>query len=609
MEHPVPGPMWEAIVRHRMPSGTRRIPKLGAGSVLAIAVVLTMVTAAAAMHVAGPEFEIEGNTAVDDAAKDWANVLPEPIDDGHDAILIQDPHSKIKPNVDNDWFAKGGKFDNPAGWTILKATGPAQNELTNIFADLVLTGTDGDTWMMLGMERTKTSGTFDLDFEVNQTGWNGASGTLVRTEGDVVVGFELKGNPTDPQEDLDVLVLVFDPPGGADLTGANCTTTFAQGGVDSVVPGSDACVGYGTTQYKIVFKASASIAPDFDGDTNPDLVATMNPVAFTADFTSYDSGGALRTQIPAFQFAEAAINMTALGLAPGCAGFGSVHAKSRSSLEPGSDLKDLAGPETFSVTCGISGTKYNDSNANGVINDGEPGLEGWTIKLYNDNDGNGLLSAGDTLHSTDTTDSNGGFSFSADLAFGDYLVCEVADSLASGWTQSFPTGNTICENDVVDSSLAPAGYAVTIGLGTGELLLYEDQDFANYLSADLDVTKTGTISYTASVTNNGPAAATNVMLTDDLPGDLAWSVTSEDIANACTIDGNNTLTCDVGTLADGATFSVTVTATIADEDSADRGVNCTYGLLVGNGASATTDRPDSDITNDADTANICEVAP
>lgn len=581
----------------------RRWPRVGFTALLTVAVVLMMVVTAVATTIPPGEspgdFEIDGNLT-SETAPDWASVLPDPPGEpGHDAVNIVDPHSKIKPNVDENWFAKGGKFDDPAGWTIEKATGPAQNELTNIGADFVLEAADENSWLMLGMERTKTSGTFDLDFEINQVAWDGTSGTLARTAGDLVVAFELKGNPTDAQSDLQEVVLVYDPDNT--LIGNVCATTVAQGKIDTVGPGSEPCEWYGDTFYKIVFKNFANIEPDFDGDGNADLVATMNAtdIPVPTKFTSWDSSGAERTTIPAFQFAEAALNLTALNLEPGCAGLGSVHAKSRSSLEPGSDLKDLAGPQFFSVTCGISGTKYNDAEADdagAAIDADDVGLAGWTIKLYNDKGTIGVLDAADTLAGTTTTDSNGDFSFSSGLEFGDYLICEVDDSLGQGWTQSFPAPNTIC---AYDSSLAPAGYAVTIGLGTGEALLYTMQDFANYLLADIEVHKSGTISYTASVSNNGPAAATGVVLSDDLPGALSWSVSSQsDTGVTCDITGN-ALSCAVGELANGASFSVTVTATIAEDTTA-----CTTALLF-NQALASTTRPQSDTTNDSASASIC----
>jgi uncharacterized repeat protein (TIGR01451 family) len=74
-------------------------------------------------------------------------------------------------------------------------------------------------------------------------------------------------------------------------------------------------------------------------------------------------------------------------------------------------------------------------------------------------------------------------------------------------------------------------------------------------------------SFTITVSNTGTKPATGVTLTDPLPGaDLAWSE-SPDVA-ACSITdgvGGDTLSCTIGTIAAGGSFSVTVVATTSAE--------------------------------------------
>ena len=68
--------------------------------------------------------------------------------------------------------------------------------------------------------------------------------------------------------------------------------------------------------------------------------------------------------------------------------------------------------------------KYHDLNGNGIPNDGEPGLSGWTI--FSDANSNSTLDDGETF----TVTVDGGFG-SLPLAWGDdYSICEV---LQSGW--------------------------------------------------------------------------------------------------------------------------------------------------------------------------------
>src|SRR5258707_12738010 len=56
------------------------------------------------------------------------------------------------------------------------------------------------------------------------------------------------------------------------------------------------------------------------------------------------------------------------------------------------------GGEEWAIIGGIpgekSGVKFNDLNANGVQDPGEPGLAGWTIYAYNDTNKNGGLDSG-----------------------------------------------------------------------------------------------------------------------------------------------------------------------------------------------------------------------
>jgi Calx-beta domain/SdrD B-like domain len=64
----------------------------------------------------------------------------------------------------------------------------------------------------------------------------------------------------------------------------------------------------------------------------------------------------------------------------------------------------------------VSGMKFNDLNGDGVHEDGEPGLAGWTVQFDVGGDG--------TVDRTATTDANGAYAF-ADIAAGSYRVSAV----------------------------------------------------------------------------------------------------------------------------------------------------------------------------------------
>jgi uncharacterized protein (DUF2141 family) len=93
----------------------------------------------------------------------------------------------------------------------------------------------------------------------------------------------------------------------------------------------------------------------------------------------------------------------------------------------------------------IGGTKFRDTNGNGVRNAGEPGLKGWTIFL--DANRNGRLDAGETRT---TTDANGNYTF-ANLAPGTYSVREVR---RLGWVQM--------TNNPADIVITTSGQGATV---------------------------------------------------------------------------------------------------------------------------------------------------
>ena len=96
----------------------------------------------------------------------------------------------------------------------------------------------------------------------------------------------------------------------------------------------------------------------------------------------------------------------------------------------------------------ISGVKFYDLNTDGVRNNDEVTIGGWTINLYRDADGNGVLdTAVDTFLASAPTDENGAYSF-GNLAPGTYFLTEgpVPTTVTPGtWVQTAPPGGIISE--------------------------------------------------------------------------------------------------------------------------------------------------------------------
>ena len=95
----------------------------------------------------------------------------------------------------------------------------------------------------------------------------------------------------------------------------------------------------------------------------------------------------------------------------------------------------------------------------------------------------------------------------------------------------------------------------------------------------------GTVTYLVTVSNGGPADATNVMMIDVLPPG-ATLVSATPSQGTC----SGTVTCSLGSIANGASATVTIVVTIAPAAS---------GSLVCNTASATADQPDPNLANNA----------
>ncbi|HZN05387.1 MAG TPA: PQQ-dependent sugar dehydrogenase, partial [Pyrinomonadaceae bacterium] len=112
-------------------------------------------------------------------------------------------------------------------------------------------------------------------------------------------------------------------------------------------------------------------------------------------------------------------------------------------------------------------------------------------------------------------------------------------------------------------------------------------------SADLSVVKTVSpnpgqvgvpLSYRLAVTNNGPAAATNVTVNDPLPAGVAF-VSSTPSQGACS--GTTTVNCNLGSVAVGATAVVTIVITPSAQGQ------------LANTATVTAGETDSDSSNNS----------
>jgi len=226
------------------------------------------------------------------------------------------------------------------------------------------------------------------------------------------------------------------------------------------------------------------------GTGSDEACSTVNRVAISPPWAHPDkNGGAL----DAFEFFEGGVDVGPAGAAT-C--FATAVMNTRSSASLTATLFDYA-RFTLPVCGDKSGLKFHDLNADGDQDAGEPGLNGWPIKLYRDSDGDKVLDAGEaTPVATTTTDTIGGVAGSyrfPGLAAGTYIVCEAAQPPAdsglptSGWNESLPSAGqpdaADCTSQSGDTTLAAVGRAFTLA-GQNET----GNDFGNFRNA----TKSGT---------------------------------------------------------------------------------------------------------------------
>ncbi len=119
----------------------------------------------------------------------------------------------------------------------------------------------------------------------------------------------------------------------------------------------------------------------------------------------------------------------------------------------------------------ITGTKYNDTNANGQFDGSDEPLSGWAIHLIGPGEHESPI----------LTDENGFYAFEG-LEAGTYTVCEDAGDPESGWQQSGPLGpeNDVCQGEEFPGGLAAGGYQVVVeGATVG------GRDFFNFIGEAL----------------------------------------------------------------------------------------------------------------------------
>ncbi|HKP88982.1 MAG TPA: SdrD B-like domain-containing protein [Thermoleophilaceae bacterium] len=299
-------------------------------------------------------------------------------------------------------FGGGTKETDPYFWTLINTAGGVTPAKSNIQAAwTALESTRSTSFLYLAFKREGTTGNTFLSFELNQQAatYVDAAGTTIpcRKTGDLLVSFET-GNPPS----VHVYKWV------------------------STTAGPPACPegAIGT------FVSAGELSPS-------QFQARMNGGGAIAN---YLASGKYGTTFPANSFGEAALDLPSINAALNgspCSSFVQVQVHSRSSESLTSQLQDYVTPSPVNIqSCSASGGKFEDRNANGVRDAGEPGIPGF--KLYVDLNGDGQRQAGEPF---DVSHTDGSF-YVTGVPAGTYEVREelTPAQTAAGWTCSKPSG-------------------------------------------------------------------------------------------------------------------------------------------------------------------------
>ena len=192
----------------------------------------------------------------------------------------------------------------------------------------------------------------------------------------------------------------------------------------------------------------------------------------------------------------------------------------------------------------VYGTVFNDTNGDGMEEDGKPGLTGWTVQLLN---------SSNQVVATTQSDANGDYAFS-NLAPGTYGIQEV---LSSGWTQTTaPAGSITVQGGAssrVDFGNATSadwqlqaqqrsfdpnqGYLLPVGeaqvdLNSGALILNQSLDFSQSDSGR--AFDSPSLVYNSSTVDNRPIldATLASSASDPVPTSIVATLTIDGVAQA-----------------------------------------------------------------------------
>jgi CSLREA domain-containing protein/uncharacterized repeat protein (TIGR01451 family) len=150
------------------------------------------------------------------------------------------------------------------------------------------------------------------------------------------------------------------------------------------------------------------------------------------------------------------------------------------------------------------------------------------------------------------------------------ITCNIA-TLAASTTANFALTvrvNSIVACDTAISNTAsvqsvPADPTPANNTSTAAVLAKTQSDLSVNVTAPATAVPDNSASYTVTVTNNGPSVSANTQLNNALPAAFSAEAINPTVGS-CTGVGTNSVNCNLGTLAVGATVTVTIQAHVPE---------------------------------------------
>src|SRR5215469_13533188 len=235
------------------------------------------------------------------------------------------PGFDLPSGTGDNSFGQGTKEDNANVTVVTGSIPPNKSDLTR-FYEASEVGSNNHNFLYLAWERSNVLGSANMDFEINQNATSGFTGSttgpvsLNRAAGDLLVTYD------------------FTNGGGTPTLGVLTWLTAAAGNTASQCFSSSTLPCWGK-QENLNGTDSIGAVNNLDPVTDPLFPTSPNYI----------------NPVPALQFGETAIDLTAAGVFPPgtCKAFGSAFVKSRSSASFTAEVKDFIAPINVNISnCG-----------------------------------------------------------------------------------------------------------------------------------------------------------------------------------------------------------------------------------------------------------------